>query len=61
MHSSRFLLTFFVLFFFGLQLKAYELKPVIIQLYYGEQPDTAGFNLVDKLPEFFYSILKREN
>jgi len=58
MHSSRFLLTFFVLFFFGLQLKAYELKPVIIQLYYGEQPDTAGFNLVDKLPEFFYSNFK---
>jgi hypothetical protein len=33
---------------------SYQLKPVLIQLYYNEQPDSAGFNLVDALPDFCY-------
>jgi hypothetical protein len=33
---------------------AYQLKPVIIQLFAAEQPDTMGFNLATALPAFLY-------
>lgn len=39
---------------FQQQARAYQLKPVIIQLFAAEQPDTMGFNLATALPAFLY-------
>lgn len=40
--------------FFMQKAFAYQLKPVIIQLFAAEQPDTMGFNLASALPSFLY-------
>lgn len=48
------LLSFFCLLSYSDKVAAYEQKPVIIQLFAAEQPDTMGFNLATALPAFLY-------